>query len=88
MKELKNFKKSDVNKNKTDEAGSIMGKYEGFSEDQLIEELLKSIKKSKEGGTYSFEQMKSFAQLMSPQLTEEQRIKLTNLISLIEEDEL
>ena len=90
MKELKNFKAGNktAQPNQIDELKEQMGKFDGYSEDQLIDQLIKSVKKSKKEGTYSSAQMKSFLQIIAPQITDQQKTKLSNLINLIEEDEI
>ncbi|MCL2555483.1 MAG: hypothetical protein FWE03_00495 [Firmicutes bacterium] len=90
MKELKNFKKKEHTIEESDKniVKDYIGKYDGFSEDQLINALAMSVKNAKEDGSYSDEQMKSFIELVSPQLNDEQRKKLGNLVKLIEEDEI
>lgn len=92
MRELRNFKKSKEETKVSEDDKNIVkdyiGKYDGFSEDQLIEELIRSVKKSKNDGSYSGEQMRGFIELMSPQLSDEQRKKLNNLVMLIDEDDI
>ena len=91
MKELRNFKKSkepQIDESDKNIVKDYIGKYDGFNEDQLIEELIRSVKKSKDEGNYSAEQMKGFIELVSPQLSDEQKKKMSNLIMLIDEDEI
>lgn len=91
MRELRNFKKDKEPKASEDDKNIVrdyIGKYDNFNEDQLIAELIRSVKKSKDEGIYSKEQMKNFIELMSPQLSDEQRKKLSNLVMLIDEDEI
>jgi len=92
MKDLRNFKKQskeqEINESDKDIVKDYIGKYDGFSEDQLIVELVKSVKRAKDEGSYSADQMTSFIELVSPQLSDEQRKKLNNLVMLIEEDEI
>lgn len=89
MRQLKNFSnKNDKGKTDKEVAGDYIKKYDGFSEEQLIDELVKNVKKSKDSGSYSSEQMKTFIDMVSPQMTAEQRTKLNNLVKLIQEDEI
>lgn len=87
MRQLKNFcnKKSKTVDDK-EIAEQYIGKYKGFTEDQLIEELLKAIKNSKENGTYNEQQMQMFVEMVSPQLNETQKAKLDNMIKMINEE--
>ncbi|MCL2822016.1 MAG: hypothetical protein FWD86_02325 [Firmicutes bacterium] len=91
MKELKGFKVEKEAVKALDEAGigqDYAKKYDGYSEDDLIGVLAKSVKKAKEDGTYSKADMDNFISLISPKLTDVQRVKLSNLTKLIEEDGL
>ncbi len=87
MRQLKNFSNK---KSKTVDDKEViedyMGKYKGYSQEQLIDQLMKSIRQSRENGTYSQEQMETFVQMVSPQLTQAQRDKLDNMIKLINEE--
>lgn len=100
MRQLKNYSAKDDKEKKEAKAKKInqtppnesdvrdyISKYDGFSEDQLIEELVKSVKKAKDSGTYSDEQMKTFINLVSPQMSKEQSAKLDNLVKLLDEEE-
>ncbi len=86
MKELRNFKNTgkkaglDVNDPKFNEA---MSKYGGMGEDQLIDQLLASVRTSRANGTYNPEQMKSYVAMLRPHISDKQYEKLSNIINII-----
>lgn len=93
MRELKNFtptpKEKEVKKDSESTNGyesvpsgveDMIKSREGKSEGELMEELLKSVKKSKEEGRYSQEEMERFKNTVTPLLTDEQRKKLDEIL--------
>ena len=96
MRELKNFtptpKEKEVKKDSESTNGyesvpsgveDMIKSREGKSEGELMEELLKSVKKSKEEGRYSQEEMERFKNTVTPLLTDEQRKKLDEILEKI-----
>lgn len=93
MRELKNFtptpKEKEVKKDSESTNGyesvpsgveDMIKSREGKSEGELMEELLKSVKQSKEEGRYSQEEMERFKNTVTPLLTDEQRKKLDEIL--------
>ena len=60
-----------------------MGKYNWMHENQLIDELMKKVKEQKQNGTFDVESIENFVKNVSPHLSNEQRQKLKNLITVI-----
>lgn len=58
-------------------------KYAGKSEDELIGELLSSVREQKNNGTFEPERLKTLIAAVSPSLTGEQRKRLNDLMQLI-----
>ncbi len=84
MRQLKNFcSKNEKGKTDNETLNTVMGKYGGMKEDQLIDELMKRVREQKANGTYDPEQMESFVRTISPRLSKEQRQKLNNIIGVI-----
>ena len=82
--QLKNFSsKSDKGRHDKEEIDDVLGKYSGMNEDELIEELMKSVARSKADGTYNADQMKNFVNLVAPHIGDEQRQKLNNIIQIL-----
>lgn len=96
MKQLRNFKGSNQN-NGTYSEGSreelepvlneAMKKYDGMSEDALIETLINSVQESRRNGTYNHQEMTNYAAMLSPYLSESQREKLGNILSIISSED-
>ena len=83
MKELKDFADSDISDKEV--IDDITGKYRGMSEDKLIEQLLELVKKSRQDGTFSDSRLDEFIALVSPQLDERGKKRLSELNELIRE---
>lgn len=93
MKELRNFtptpRKEDEVKQEPAEKISEKGiedmikDREGRSEKELMDELLRSVQKSKAEGRYSQKDMETFKSTVTPLLTEEQRKKLDEILALL-----
>ena len=82
--QLKNFKcssKQEISDNEIVE--EVIGKYRDMTEDELLAELVKVAKSSKENGTFDENAIENFLQIVSPQLSDEQKAKMSNLISVI-----
>lgn len=86
MRQLRNFKntaaKTGIDKDdpKLKEA---MDKYGGMGEDELIDQLMKSVKTSRANGTYNPQQMSTYVQMLRPHISDVQYEKLKNIINII-----
>lgn len=60
-------------------------KYSGKSEDELISELVRSVRMQKANGTFDGARLKSLIAAVSPSLTSEQRKRLSDLSRLIDD---
>ena len=89
MKQLKNFSREETTNDINDEdlLNGVVGKYKDKDEDELVAELMKAARRAKEDGSFSEESLEEFVQLVSPHLSEEQKAKLNNLISVIKLEE-
>lgn len=65
----------------------VVGKYRDKNEEELMSELKKAVKAAKEDGTFNEQSIENFADLVSPYLSDEQKEKLSGLISVIKCDE-
>lgn len=92
MRELKNFTPSPKKDEKVEERVDVKAsssvedmikQREGNSEDQLMAELLSTVKKSKAEGRFSESEMENFKKTVTPLLTPEQRKKLDEILTLI-----
>ena len=89
MKQLRNFNCAGSGDNKnfdptTDEGfREAMNKYGGMGENELINQLLQSVRTSRANGTYNPSQMEAYAEILRPHITAEQYEKLKNVINLI-----
>ena len=57
--------------------------YTSMSEDELISELLSSVKKQKANGTFNPQQLETLVTMVSPRLSVEQQRKLNDLVLLL-----
>ena len=88
MKQLKNFSYEQKNDIKDEELlDGVIGKYKDKDEDELVGELIKAARQAKEDGSFSEQSLEEFVNLVSPHLSEEQKAKLSNLISVIKLEE-
>ena len=86
MKNLRGYRGAS-GKEKMREAGipeDAVEKYGDMSEDELLVALSQSIKKSKREGTFDENQIRSFVSMLSPHLSDEQRKKLSAVLSTID----
>jgi hypothetical protein len=58
-------------------------KYGGMDEDALIKQLVGSVQTARENGTYDPKQMQSYAEMLSPHLSDAQKEKLKNIIEIL-----
>ena len=88
MKQLKNFSCEQKKDIKDEELlDGVIGKYMDKDEDELVGELMKAARRAKEDGSFSEQSLEEFVNLVSPHLSEEQKAKLSNLISVIKLEE-
>ena len=92
MRELKNFTPTPKKEEKVDEiveqkisdnVEDMIKARESKSEDQLMAELMSTVKKSKAEGRFSESEMDNFKKTVTPLLTPEQRKKLDEILTLI-----
>ncbi|MCM1368426.1 MAG: hypothetical protein NC184_06445 [Roseburia sp.] len=84
MRRLSEFKRSDSAEREASElAGDVTGKYAGMSGDRLMSELMKNVAAAKGNGTFSEEQIDEFVRFVSPQLDDASRERLNELVSMI-----
>ena len=67
-----------------EELGAVAAKYEGRTEEELMQELRKKVASAKNDGSFSAEQLESFVAMVSPNLDESMREKLVSLVKMIE----
>lgn len=73
---IKDFKKED----EQEKVKQTVDKYKNLSKDQLMQELLLTVSKQKQNGTFDKDQLLSSLSLIAPSLTNEQRTKLYSLV--------
>lgn len=83
MRRLKNYRAETKSDAKT-EADDLVAKYEGKSENELMQELLKNVARAKGDGTFSSEQLRDFMEFVSPSLDEKSRERLNELVKMID----
>lgn len=66
-----------------DDINNLIDKFHSMDESELITEIFRIINEKKRNGTFDPEEIDRIAEMISPLLTEEQRIKMGNLIDLI-----
>ncbi len=65
------------------DAMAFAQQYQGKSQGEIMAEILKMSSKGKKDGSVNIEQIENFAQTLSPSLTEEQRVRLSEMLKLI-----
>ncbi len=85
MKQLRNFKCGDgeFDPNQDPDFSAAMKKYGGMGEDELINQLLISVRNSRANGTYDPSQMQGYVEMLKPHITEAQYEKLKNIVNII-----
>ncbi len=58
--------------------------YEGKSESELTDELMRSVEAAKQDGSFSKEAVEQFASRVAPMLNDEQRDKLGDILKMLE----
>lgn len=61
----------------------MMDKYRDKSEEELIDSLMEAARKAKRDGSFDEQSLENFVSLVSPHLSDGQKSKLENLISVI-----
>ena len=85
MKQLKNFRcaDGDFNPEQDPDFNAAMQKYGGMGEDELINQLLVSVRNSRANGTYDPSQMTGYVEMLKPHITDKQYEKLKNIVEII-----
>lgn len=90
MRSIRDMGKKTVDSDTTDgrslreELGAVAAKYEGRTEEELMQELRKKVATAKRDGSYSAEQLQSFVAMISPSLDDDMRERLISLVKMIE----
>lgn len=91
MKQLRNFKKQNsIPKGLSDnpQMQDALNKYGNLDEDALINQLVMQVRESRENGTYDENQMRGYIEMLSPHISQSQKEKLTNIISIISSEDV
>lgn len=86
MKQLRNF---NLNKSvpkqfaDSDALKETMDRFSGMDENALIEQLLVQVHNSRANGSYDAKQMEQYVAMLSPHLSETQREKMSNIVKII-----
>ena len=83
MKQLRNFSAGGSNSSDGDALSEAMKKYGNMGEDELINQLLVSVRSSRANGTYNPSQMASYVEMLKPHITSQQYEKLKNIVHII-----
>jgi hypothetical protein len=74
---IKDFK----TQNNEEQVKQTYDKYKNFSQDQLMQELLKTVSIQKQNGTFDKQQLTSTLSLIMPSLTKEQQERIQALLN-------
>ncbi len=90
MRDFNNYNGKTTNQTK-DQAGmdvlkAFAKKYEGASEDQIINEIMLEAQKGKKNGTLSNADIDRFKNMLYPMLNNSQRAKLDKVVKKIKEN--
>ncbi len=83
MRQLRNFKSNGGAGSDGVQKPEIPEKYAGMDESELRSELIRQVASAKSDGTFSSEQIDEFVELVSPNLDDEARAKLVDLVNMI-----
>ncbi len=83
MRQLRNFKSNGGSGSESVQKPEIPEKYAGMDENELRSELIRQVASAKSDGTFSPEQIDEFVEIVSPNLDDEARAKLMELVSMI-----
>ncbi|MBR2970375.1 MAG: hypothetical protein IKC48_01085 [Clostridia bacterium] len=90
MVSLKNYSacKKEQNQQTNGQAiDEVMGKYKDKSEQELLDSLMEAARNAKKDGSFDEQSLEKFVSLVSPHLSDSQKAKLENLISVIRIEE-
>lgn len=65
------------------DASRVYEQYSGKSEDDLYSELIRATNEQKQSGTFDMEGLNALESTLSPMLSEEQKKKLSGLLSVL-----
>ena len=74
---IKDFK----TENNEEKVKQTYEKYKNYSQDELLQELMRSVNAQKQNGTFDKERLLSTLSVVLPSLNDEQRSKLEELLS-------
>ena len=83
FKSFSNGKKEqpkDMDKNLTDLIGSLVGKYNGKDEKEILSAIIKEAEKGKKNGTLKNEDIDNFSKMLSPFLDANQKETLEKVV--------
>lgn len=84
MRQLKNFRSGGGERNDAESnIRDSMAKYSGMDENGLMRELMKNVAAAKGNGSFSAEQLDEFVRFVSPNLDEQSRKRLNELVDMI-----
>lgn len=84
MRSIKNMGKVGGTKSVNDiDISSLKQKYEGMTQNELMQELFKKVALSKSNGSFSVDQIDDFVRAVSPNLDEQSRNRLNELVAMI-----
>ena len=66
-----------------DDISNLIDKFHQMDESELITEIFRIINEKKQNGTFNPDDLDKIAEMIKPLLTEEQKMKMNNLIDLI-----
>lgn len=78
-----NQKFNNISENEKEKAENLVDKYKGYSQQDLMQELLKITNEKKRNGTYNSEQMQNTYNTLSGMLPQEQRQMLDNIFKAL-----
>ncbi len=61
----------------------FLTKYGDMSEEELVKEMLKIVASQKRNGTFDAQKIRMAAEKIAPMLSEEQRVKMLNLLNYL-----
>ena len=83
MKQLRNFQSGGNDSQGGDALSEAMRKYGNMGEDELINQLLTSVRSARANGTYNPSQMTAYVEMLKPHITDGQYEKLKNIVNII-----
>lgn len=77
---IKDFRKTEQSE---EDIRQTYEKYKGFSQNQLMEELIAMVKKQKSEGTFDKDRIEYMLKAIAPNLTQEQRERIDSLLDML-----